>query len=217
MSFYSMDDFSLQVSHIDLPPPRPRSRISSITSIFSDKSLETSYIELPSLPPKPYSMSQRSFYSEKSLEVSHIDLPSASRQSRSSMRPASTFDSIYDPFDDDEKALLPRRGTHERSYGQSSQSARYTRPASSSYISSFCPRPQSRWDWDESDFEDEDEDSEQEEEEYRVNLHPRYSRVFYNSLDEKPLPPLPREARERTRSLMASLQKPLPPLPVERR
>ncbi|RDW65582.1 hypothetical protein BP5796_10274 [Coleophoma crateriformis] len=216
MAFYTMDDFSLQVSHVDLPPARSHSRISSIASLFSDKSLETSYIELPSLPPKPYSASQRSFFSDKSLEVSYIDLPGPSRRSRSSTLSTRLFDNPYEPFDDDDKTPLAPRGHPERTYSQRSPPPRSVRPAYPLSISSFSSHPPS-WGWDESDSEDEDEDDYDWDDERTEKQYPRYAHVFYNSLNDKPLPPLPREALEKQRLLRASLQKPLPPLPVERR
>ncbi|KAF4632073.1 hypothetical protein G7Y89_g6057 [Cudoniella acicularis] len=45
------------------------------------------------------------------------------------------------------------------------------------------------------------------------NAPPRYSYAFYNTLEDKPLPALPKEAKH----VRFVLQKPLPPLPCEER
>jgi hypothetical protein len=43
---------------------------------------------------------------------------------------------------------------------------------------------------------------------------PPYTRVFYNTMSDKPLPPLPQSEQGKERRVRFAIEKPLPPLPA---
>ncbi|CZR61424.1 uncharacterized protein PAC_11320 [Phialocephala subalpina] len=53
-------------------------------------------------------------------------------------------------------------------------------------------------------------------EKYDESDPPPYTHIFYNTIDDKPLPPLPESWRRRERKVRFVTEKPLPPLPAGR-